>query len=60
MNFWPAQHDSNVPPGPRRIRGCSKVYIFQWLTRLNRDSVINCAIGFIGIYRYIYEATNDL
>ena len=28
----------------RRIRRCSNVYIFQWLTRLNRDCVINCAM----------------
>ncbi len=36
----------------RRIRGCWKVIIFQWLTRLNRDCVINCAMHkccYIGI-----------
>jgi hypothetical protein len=28
----------------RRIRGCSKIYVFQWFTRLRRDCAINCAI----------------
>ena len=30
----------------RRIRGCWNEYIFQWLTRLNWDCVINCVMQF--------------